>query len=504
MLSRLSRPPILLAVSACAAAAMVNNQSLWIDEAVTASYASKPTFDAWLRAMFETRWSEAMMPLYTLVAWISGRLIGTEEWQLRSLNVLWTAFAGLAMGLAGRRLNLPLLLPFFLIQPFLWYYTNEARPYAMQICAAAWLLYGIASLASNPADSRPTAWILASAAVVGFGSSLLFGFALPALLAAVWFACRDIEANRFPPSTQWFLPLVVSLIALATLTGYYFWTLQRGASGARIWNVSLANTGFAFYELLGFGGLGPPRNELREQARSSGLLHLLLQPRHLIGLGLLAAACGVVCWRLWLARWDRTIAWAGMFVVTQTVLLFAVCSVARFPFWGRHLAPALPFIVLLTARLLAPKDQNSRLASRMTASILGACLLFSCLILRFDPAYGKDDYRTASQLAADAVSKGKIIWWNADPEAAAYYGLRGAFPPSDDSHLLFCNAPSLETLNLLPTPDIVFQSKPDVYDPQIAVKTYLDRNGYVTAHEFPAFKVWTRKNAGHAAEPTRL
>src|SRR5205814_16012 len=150
--------------------------------------------------------------------------------------------------LIGRQLKLPWLLLVFLVHPFVWYCTNEARPYALQICAGAWLLYGII--------------------------------------------------------------------------------------------------------LLGFSGLGPPRNELRELVRGGDSLHLFLRQCHLPGLIALALTCFAAIGKCWLARRDRMIQLLTLFLSAYGGLIFLVCLIMRFPFWGRHMAPALPFVVLLIVRLL--------------------------------------------------------------------------------------------------------------------------------------------------------
>ena len=121
---------------------MPSAQSLWIDEAQTWHYASAPTVGALFSELNTTHTSEGLMPLGMLVPWAGIRIFGEGEWQLRALNILWAAVAVGAFLVLGRRWRVPWAPLFMAVQPFLWYYADEARPYALQIAASAWLLVG--------------------------------------------------------------------------------------------------------------------------------------------------------------------------------------------------------------------------------------------------------------------------------------------------------------------------------------------------------------------------
>ena len=479
-------------ISISAAWVMISHQSLWIDENQTAGYARQPNLREWAQVMIRLKKSETLMPLGMFVAWLGGRLLGTGEWELRAVNLLWTAGAGLAMGLIGRQLKLPWLLLVFLVHPFVWYCTNEARPYALQICAGAWLLYGIILLATEPKDSNRAAWVLTLATVTGFGSSLMFAFALAAAAATIGLILYRSERASLRLFTV-AVPAAVALAFLGLSGAYYLWALRQGAAGARIWQVSPLNLGFAFYELLGFSGLGPPRNELRELVRGGDSLHLFLRQCHLPGLIALALTCFAAIGKCWLARRDRMIQLLTLFLSAYGSLIFLVCLIMRFPFWGRHMAPALPFVVLLIVRLLSPRAENPWLTEKLVFWLFLICLTASSLILRYAPAYGKDDYRSACASAERALAAGKTVWWSADPETSAYYGL------SEDKqahrNFFLCYEQTSESLARLPAPDLIVRSKPDIHDRFGVIQNYLEGHGFVLVHRFPAFTVWARRGA---------
>jgi hypothetical protein len=480
------------AVSVAAALVMIDDGSLWIDEGQTLHFAWLPDFKSWWATLTTNTKSEAQMPLAMFFAWLGAQLLGTGEWQLRAPNLLWVGLAGLAMGTLGRQTGFRHMLPILLLHPFLWFYANEARPYAMQIAAGAWLTWLLVRWQDTRRIPPAEAWILLATAVVGYGASLLFAFplfAFAATLVPFW------ALKRSPPALNAaaIVPLVIAGVIVAGLTVYYVGTLQRGAAGARIWSVGPTNLFFAIYELLGFSGLGPPRNELRELARVPGaLVGHLMQSRHLIGLGGLSLLYAALLWRLWTLRANQTVRRATLFlgITLGSVLLGA--AVVRFPFWGRHLAPALPSVVLLIAIAVAPSATHAGWRRFLLPGLLLVGLTASSLVLRFDPAYGKDDYRTASRLAHEALERGRVVWWSADPEECAEYYQLHVVKQRFGERLIFAVRPTPEQLAAWPRPDVVIQSKPDIFDIHGTVTRYLRANGFRDARRIPAFVIWMR------------
>jgi hypothetical protein len=143
---------------------MVGSDSLWIDEGQILPLTRQSSFSDWMAALLANQKSEAQMPLSMFVAWVAGKVLGESEWQIRSLNALWVALAGTAVGRLGQVLRLPILLPLFLVQPFLWYYANEARPYALLICISAWLVAVWGSV-HQEGTSRWPVWLARSCSV---------------------------------------------------------------------------------------------------------------------------------------------------------------------------------------------------------------------------------------------------------------------------------------------------------------------------------------------------
>jgi|GEM_PF-4487423 len=51
--------------------------------------------------------ADCQMPHSMFFAMLSGRVIGTAEWQLRAINLLWGALALIGMNRVGRRIQMP-------------------------------------------------------------------------------------------------------------------------------------------------------------------------------------------------------------------------------------------------------------------------------------------------------------------------------------------------------------------------------------------------------------
>ena len=103
----------------------------------------------------------------------------------------------------------------------------------------------------------------------------------------------------------------------------------------------------------------------------------------------------------------------------------------------------------------------------------------SSLTLRFSPQHRKDDYRGAARLALAALAEGKVVWWSADyEECAAYYGLKRDLTTPAGGRLIFCPRATAEEFARWPTPDIILESKPDVFDQYSYVHGYVEKFQY--------------------------
>ena len=114
----------------------IQKESLWIDEAGSAikAMASSPQ-GVWGELCLEKN-SNMHLPAYHFYLWGAAQLLGNSEYALRAANLPWMllGYGALILGLiAFVRPGQAIWLALFLTtNPFLFYYTNEVRPYAMQ------------------------------------------------------------------------------------------------------------------------------------------------------------------------------------------------------------------------------------------------------------------------------------------------------------------------------------------------------------------------------------
>jgi len=474
---------------------MPSADSIWVDEAQTWRYARHTTFaDVWNEFRVE-KFSEAQMPLGMLGAWSWAQILGTSEFALRAPNVLYAVGAIICFYLIGRREDLPLLPLFLAVQPYLWFYVNEARPYALQMLGGSLLLLALHQVYRG--DIASIRWVIlwAVGAIVCSASSMLG--AIPTFAFSAVILWELLRLHYFPKRHQIAIIAGTSLSLLA-LGLYYVRTLLVGSGGAKIWSVGLQNILFSGIEFLGFAGLLPPRQELRELARTG-----LSQTNELLNLWLfalpttlLAAAFAVLVF-YWFRNPKQTPHWifACLAVFSgSAILLFLAALVVGFPFWGRHLAPVFPTFVAAAGWAFCLCWRAPSLTIKISALTLLALLLASSLMLRFAPMHAKDNYRYAAALALEAVNEGGTVWWAADPAGANYYGIFPALPnknvAADKKNIILVSNITYEELSHQPHPQMLAVSKQDIYDSKGALQEWIEKHSPVAKHIKAAFQVF--------------
>lgn len=491
-LSQRSSGRLWLCAGAGVALFMASNDSLWIDELATMTVAEAETFQDAVQAIVLTKNSEAQMPGYLLYAWAWEKLFGTSEWALRLSNVPWLALAAWAIARIGAALGARWTAPLLLVQPFVWCYVDEFRPYAMQMAGGALMAWGCVQYfgkqgagAAWAASLSLGAWIVCSASMLG---------AIPTFV--VYAALAWIGRRR-----RWALDpgaaslLIAANAALAALGAYYAWTLAQGSGGAKLWEVGPANLAMVIYEFFGFFGVGPARETLREAARGGASALTLAFTPYLLGLAALAT-CYLLLFVTQLAgvlrereSVVRTTAGASAFVLLGSLVgLLGLAAIVKWPFWGRHLAPVFAFWVVLLGIFV--RQASTSATGRLIASCLFLTLSASSLMVRFSPAHRHDDYRGAVAHLRRALDRGDHIWWAArNLSDSKLYGSGLQSRAAAGSLTWLHGVPAEQVADLAP-PDLVFLSKSDIYDPEGAIAAYLHSKEYVLDARLKAFQIW--------------
>ncbi|HSQ75691.1 MAG TPA: hypothetical protein VLT13_09060 [Bacteroidota bacterium] len=439
------------------------------------------------------------MPLGMLSSWTGAKVFGLSELGLRMVSTLWAGVAVVMMWRAGRILRIPWLPCLLACHPFLWYYGGEARPYAMVIAMSAGVLYALAGIAEPSGTERRR----------GVFALLLFGPLMCAvhITAVLPFAVTFVVAAYLLHRVDWrprrldWLAIGVSGCALLALGSYYIWMLSR--------DVTLLNTGllkagpktslFAVYELLGFMGFGPGRFKLRALALEGGMGALgggYLRPTA-VGAMLLTVLYFAIAFRLMRRarlhgqRDVRFAALAATVVVISGVLSYLLSLVVGYPFWGRHLAGFLPFVVAVIAIGAEAPPPMKTTTPRAVGLLLCGTLLASSLLVRFHPEHSRDDYRGAARIARETLRLEKTVWWSASDACIDYYRVTVC---DDEEHAADCvvntTNRTADDLEAMPRPDLVIVSKPDLFDTAGGLTEYLSHHRFVPREHLIAFEIF--------------
>jgi hypothetical protein len=477
---------------------MPSGDSIWVDEAQTWRYARHTSISGAWEEFRNDRFSEAQMPLGMAAAWGWAQLLGTSEWALRAPNMVYAVGAILCFYLIGRRERIPLMPLFLAVQPFLWFYVNEARPYALQIFGGSLLLLSLYDTYRGNLSSPRWAMLWALGALISSASSMLG--AIPTLAVSIAMASELLRRRIWPSKIQ-FAAICTGAVLLLALGAYYIKTLLQGAGGAKIWNVGLQNAFISAIEFLGFAGLLPARHELRSIARAG-----LTRPDELLSLWPFAIATSVLFVVLlaiglhWILNFKLTPRWvfACLFAaVASASLLLAASLVIGFPFWGRHLAAAFPAFVAATCWAVSHAWRGASSVFQLSSAALVIVLLGSSLALRFSDLHARDDYRSAAAAAQETLNAGGSVFWAANRDAAKFYGLAFSdelnatkgFAMGSAVYLLLNIEP--EQADRFNKADTIILSKPDIYDAAGGLRNFIKREDYDIVKQLPSFWIFS-------------
>jgi len=466
---------------------MISPESFWVDECTTARYSQITSLARFCEALWQERGSEAQMPLYMLSVWVWGRFVPAQEWALRVSNIAWLGLLLAGCHYIARSPRFRLLPVLIVVQPFLWKYVNEFRPYAMQMSFAVWQIAALLDIYEDRnRTGRAAIWVFASWCVC---ASHMLGVVQTTLTALVIVAIH-VYRRQLPSRGEWYL-LSAGIAAFALLGGYFLRTLMAGAGGARLWTLSPANLGFALYELVGMNGLGPSPLLLRNAALAGGKEVLAILRPFLVQIFLFCMVLGVLV--LLGARYliqhremRNRVVLLGAILGCGLVGIYILAAFVRWPFWGRHLASFFPTYILLLNCLSAPLWLLYRGRFLVVAALLLSA--YSSLNLRFSPRLAKEDYRQAASYARNMTGSGASVWWIAYKAAGEFYGIdfstRQDIRTIQDLHG--------EDLAIAP-PARVILNRPDAFDPEGKVRRFLNTHKYIKEPDtITGFTVWKK------------
>jgi len=395
----------------------LGHPSLWIDEVFT-WYGADIGRPMPLSSLLEN----VHGPLYSLLLHTWGAMAGDSEWALRLPSaVLGTATVPVFAWFAARWLGRDCAVPMAWLaagSPFLVWYSQETRNYALLFPCVA--LAGVAMLALRERLSagRIAGFVLASAA--GLLTNLSWVLLIPLHLHQ-WLGAPDRRRRRLVVlGAASALLLVILSPWLPRLAAVWDWkrlhpagpqsteALRGGPA------ISLGAYPFTLHAFAVGYTLGPAIREIR--TRGSGPA-MRARAGELVVVAALFAVLGFLAIR---AAARRRVLIASALALLVPALLVSYGALQNFKVYHpRYVAVSFPFaLALLAAGLADLKPRARALAGAALALVWGLSLAH----LYFEPVYGKEDMRSAAAIVTRGSLPGdRIVAAGADDVLIYYY-----------------------------------------------------------------------------------
>ncbi|MCS7062575.1 MAG: hypothetical protein NZM04_00760 [Methylacidiphilales bacterium] len=479
-----------------------SSQSLWIDELYTGIAAKQKTFSDFYNFLISSPYADIQKPLNLFISWLWSQLFGHSELSLRFPNALWIILSLIPIIRLSQRKSLYWLPYLYALHPFVWYYINESRPYALQIALGAWWLTLFIDWWDDHYRKKAQFYLYISTTLLSLTSLLAF---FP--IAVGWLIIFSKNIKNRAQRKQTLFSLTYLILALAPSSLIYLYSFATGhQGGARLWPVNFYNYLFAIYEFIGLQGFGPARDELRQYMRS-GLFTAVQHSLHYFVpifcylLIILRVFCKVITTEIknhsiFLAfrKYLHLILYLSLPCVTLGIAAYLV----SWPFWGRHLAISFPPFIYLTGLFVHKYYQYIKKKFSISIFLFVVALVYSSFELRFDARHQKEDYKNSAILASDyAGDLSKTIWWVASPLAIDYYEIH----TYANIHPIY-NIQNLDQLKSIIAktgkPDFIFLSKPDVFDPNQIIQDFINQYNYTLQPAvMKGFKIYSKPYSQH-------
>jgi hypothetical protein len=472
-------------VAVCA----ISSGSLWIDEFGTWLLTRADSIsDWWIRFRFQSRPdSDSQIPLYHFYMYGWTKLVGTGAVAMRASNIGMFVIATLALVWPFRsRPNIAVSVVLTsCLNASIWYYLNEIRPYIMLYMGTC-LMVG-ASIEVLGAKQKPSSFAITAlclGAVISSGATVI-GIAWAAsvflFILIYWLAIRKRSLSEVVNGN--YLTLAIAALCIIALITHDIRMFALGKLPALLGEDNILTLLFSFYANLGLLGVGPGMLDMRANGVGALVPFGTIIAFSAIMFGL-AAIGGLLEIRAIIGV--RTLGLLIVCVLLPVLFLFTLGLVVHWRALPRHFIPLASIFSLLYAFGL--RWWWHRRFVGMAVTLISIILMsYSALSVRYAPRHAKDDYKRAAELAETELARGGRVWWVAEIYGALYYRV-----PVKTSSFLSTQFPSF--LSTQPPPTLVLLSKPDTYDRQNVVRTYLLAKKYHLFESLPAFTAWRPKN----------
>ena len=398
-------------------------QSLWIDEYLMIQRASLGEPFRWADLFVNP---QGPLPALILRGWT--QLAGTSEWALRFPSAVFGTLTVPFLYLAARRIEPSAGLPaaaLGALSPFLVWYSQETRHYALALLAAAGSTWAILRFEKARSPSLSDVALLSSSLLVGMLSNLTMTFFALAQFSAL---ALTSEASR-----RKLVPWIVAVLPVFLVTLPWFWVtatqnlnldhvaqagpipsedLLRGESTFTWWGLPYA----AFVFFAGYS-LGPPLAELHAAPRFATVLP------HLPWIVPLAA--GVLVLVVAGLRETRRHPFArNLLVLTfafSTVIVVVLSLRNAKVFNPRYLAIGLPLLLAVCGAGWERLRKGSGRSVLLTSLLVLVPTFVSLRNYHGDGDYAREDVRSAARVIDAEDGPDDIILGVGAPQVLKWY-----------------------------------------------------------------------------------
>lgn len=408
----------------------ISTHSLWGDEAWSITeYALEPTFKSLLTHLFQTVGGDSQFPGYNVYLWIWVHIFGSSEFSVRVANlplfylsILYTAF----YLPRPKSFNIGLLL-LISLSPIIWYYLNESRYIIVVFSCSLISLTSVILYFEGAAKHRNLAiFALFSSIILGIFFIMLYFFYLIPLFIIVLFYIKRQDTTLKSLIKDWRVAILISSVFIIVLGAYYYYTLKNGSGGMRL-SPNIKNILFVFYDFLGFGGIGPPRNVLRANPTISDYSSYFIP---LISAILFYIIILIILLRNFTKIKDKLPLFGFLGLIIGFSVFFLFAKVFDFKFLSRHLIFFLvPFLFSIYSLLYDILFFWSRKLVFSFIAVIFIIFLYSDMNIRFNPDYQKENYKKAVAFTLKESSNLPLLWI-ADEHCFQYYTQNKRLPDS--------------------------------------------------------------------------
>lgn len=400
--------------------ASINGQSLWYDEGFFFIYTARPGFSAFIDTLRHTDASDALQPLYMILAYAWVHAVGLTEVTLRIPSVIFALiFVAVAYWAIGDRqhprTSSVFAATFAAGSAFSIYYGQEARPYALlqvlsMLLVGAWLRVR----RSGGPDTRLSRIMLAGLALLCSLAGVIAILYLAAISLCDLIVGRKLKAWL----DRWWLSICASACVVIIWGSLIQVSKIMGGTISRRREPLLINLGYSAYGLLFGPTMPPPQEQLRGANKYAVVLSFW--PILVFVIAVIGCLLAGVYFSASTARTsNRSVIRSLMLLIllySGFLIVFAFATSLNFQ--PRHASMLLAPIILVMAICAADQAERPSASSFTLLTWFGlagwlALNGFSFYNYRFNPEYGKDAYREVVAML-DSRDLPILLWGNTD------------------------------------------------------------------------------------------